>query len=76
MDITEELTVLKRHLPRDWVSQVMRKVSFSATAIRMVMRNKLDNQEILKAIILVAKENKAKSERLTAEIKNDLIELM
>ncbi|SDG66911.1 hypothetical protein SAMN05421827_10998 [Pedobacter terrae] len=70
-----DLNLVKKNLPRDWVAKVMEKVPYSATAIRMVMRGKLDNNEILVAIILVAKENKALQDLKANVIETELVDL-
>ena len=75
MTAEQDLDLVRKNLPRDWVAKVMEKVSYSATAIRMVMKGKLDNNEILVAIILVAKDNKAKKDQKAVVIETELADL-
>jgi len=50
----EELEILKRKLPTDWVDRVLLKCDYSAATIRTVLRDGKANHEAMMHIVEVA----------------------
>lgn len=64
----KELNKLKRSLPANWCKLLSDETGLAKSTISMVLAGHRNNMEVIKAAIILAKENKSNTEILVKEI--------